>query len=159
MVAPAAGTVVLEPFPFSDLPRAKLRPALVLADAGRGHWILRQITNKAHADPRAVVLTGDDFRVGSLRATSYAHPGKLFTANRELMVAEVEILKAHCTAPRHRCGARPLQQSRSVASGSLTSAPGCEAVFRLPDHRGSAYPNPTWPKRSEALPHRPQEVG
>lgn len=92
MVAPAAGTVVLVPFPFSDLSRAKLRPALVLADAGRGDWILCQITSKPYADPRAIVLTVNDFRVGSLRATSYARPGKLFTANRELMVAEVGIL-------------------------------------------------------------------
>jgi len=69
-----------------------LRPALVSADAGRGDWILSQTTRKAYADPRAVTLTDNDFRVGSLRATSYARPGKLFTANRELMVAEVGIL-------------------------------------------------------------------
>jgi len=42
VVAPAAGGVVLVPFPFSDLSEAKLRPAVVLADAGRGDWILCQ---------------------------------------------------------------------------------------------------------------------
>jgi len=40
MVPPSAGSVVLVPFPFSDRSRSKLRPALVLADAGRGDWIL-----------------------------------------------------------------------------------------------------------------------
>lgn len=35
MGAFAAGQVVLLPFPFSDLTRSKLRPALLLADAGR----------------------------------------------------------------------------------------------------------------------------
>jgi hypothetical protein len=34
MVIPAAGAVVLVRFPFSDLSQAKLRPAVVLADAG-----------------------------------------------------------------------------------------------------------------------------
>ena len=36
MVTPATGAVVLIPFPFSDLSQAKLRPAVVLADVGRG---------------------------------------------------------------------------------------------------------------------------
>lgn len=35
MGTPAKRSVVLVPFPFSDLNRAKLRPAVVLADAGR----------------------------------------------------------------------------------------------------------------------------
>jgi mRNA interferase MazF len=35
MVAPAIGQVVLISFPFSDLAGAKLRPAVVLADAVR----------------------------------------------------------------------------------------------------------------------------
>jgi hypothetical protein len=32
----AAGAVVLVRFPFSDLSRSTMRPAIVLADAGRG---------------------------------------------------------------------------------------------------------------------------
>jgi hypothetical protein len=34
----AAGAVVLVQFPFSDLTASKLRPAVVLAEAGRGDW-------------------------------------------------------------------------------------------------------------------------
>ena len=68
MVAPAAGGVVLVPFPFSDLSEAKLRPA--------------------------VRLTASSFSSGSLRAESYARPGKLFTASRDLMVAQVGVLNA-----------------------------------------------------------------
>lgn len=93
MGAPAAGTVVLVPFPFSDLSQAKLRPALVLVDVGRDDWILCQITSNPYADPRAVALTDDDFLKGSLRTISYARPGKLFTANRDLIVAQVGTLK------------------------------------------------------------------
>ena len=45
MAAPAAGAVVLVRFPFSDLTSSKLRPAVVLADAGKGDFILCQITS------------------------------------------------------------------------------------------------------------------
>ncbi len=83
---------MLVPFPFSDLSQAKLRPALVLVDAGRDDWILCQITSNPYADPRAIQLTDDDFLTGSLRNTSYARPGKLFTANRDLIVAQVGTL-------------------------------------------------------------------
>lgn len=77
MGAPAAGTVVLVPFPFSDLSRAKLRPALVLVDVGRDGWILCQITSNPYADTLAVALTYDDFLMGSLRTISYVRPGHL----------------------------------------------------------------------------------
>ena len=94
MVAPAAGGIVLVPFPFSDLSQAKLRPAVALADAERGDWILCQVTSNPYGDPRAVHLTSSSFSSGSLRSDSYARPGKLFTANRDLMVAQVAILNA-----------------------------------------------------------------
>ncbi len=89
MVALAAGAVVLVPFPFSDLSRSKLRPAVVLADAGRGDWILCQITSNPYSDARAIKLSEKDFHTGSLRVESYARPGKLFTANRDLIVRQV----------------------------------------------------------------------
>src|SRR5712691_6012799 len=92
VVTPSAGGIVLVPFPFSDLSQAKLRPAVALADAGRGDWILCQVTSNPYGDPRAVHLTPSSFGSGSLRAESYARPGKLFTASRELMVAEVATL-------------------------------------------------------------------
>jgi mRNA interferase MazF len=92
MVTPAAGAVVLIPFPFSNLAQAKLRPAVVLADAGRGDWILCQITSNPYADPQAVELTATSFAQGCLRITSYARPGKLFTASQELIVSQAGIL-------------------------------------------------------------------
>lgn len=95
MVAPTAGAVVLVRFPFSDLSQVKLRPAVVLADAGRGDWILCQVTSKPYGDPRAIQLKDADFTAGSLRVTSYARPGKLFTANLDLIVTQVGTLKSH----------------------------------------------------------------
>ena len=92
MVTPAAGSVVLVPFPFSDLSQSKRRPAVVLAGAERGDWILCQVTSKPYADARAVELTDNDFVQGSLRITSYARPAKLFTAHESLFVSEVGVL-------------------------------------------------------------------
>ena len=94
MVTPAKGSVVLVPFPFSDLSQSKRRPAVVLAEAERGDWILCQITSKSYADARAVELTDDDFEHGSLRLVSYARPAKLFTAHESLFIAVVGALRA-----------------------------------------------------------------
>jgi mRNA interferase MazF len=80
-------------FPFSDLSQTKLRPAVILADVGRDDWILCQVTSKPYGDARAIALTDDSFATGSLRVISYARPGKLFTANRNLMVDQVGTLK------------------------------------------------------------------
>jgi len=66
---------------------------VVLADAGRSDWILCQVTSKSYADPNAVQLVDEDFTSGSLNLTSYARPGKLFTANASLMATRVGTLK------------------------------------------------------------------
>ena len=89
MVIPAIGQVVLVPFPFSDLSHAKLRPAVVLADAGRDDWILCQVTSNPYSDLKAVQLGENDFILGSLHRASFARPGKLFTANMSLIHSEV----------------------------------------------------------------------
>lgn len=94
MEPPANGTVVLVPFPFSDLSQSKLRPACVLANAGRDDVILCQITSNPYADPQAVELTDSDFEDGSLRRVSYARPGKLFTAHLTLINAVAGTLNA-----------------------------------------------------------------
>lgn len=87
MEALAAGQIVVLPFPFSDLSRSKYRPALLLADAGRGDWIACQVTSNPYADPRAIEILDTDFLVGGLQRTSYARPGKLFTASEGLFAS------------------------------------------------------------------------
>jgi mRNA interferase MazF len=89
VVAPAAGAVVLVRFPFSDLSQTKVRPAVVLADAGRGDSILCQITSKPYGDASAIELTNAAFATGSLRVISFARPAKLFTANQNLITSQV----------------------------------------------------------------------
>lgn len=98
MVTPAVGEVVLVPFPFSDLSQSKLRPAICLADAGRGDWVLCQITSNPYGDPTALTLTAADFATGGLHVASVARPGKLFTAHAALIVRSVGRLNAPSVA-------------------------------------------------------------
>ena len=92
VVPPATGEVVLVPFPFSDLSQSKVRPAVCLADAGRGDWVLRQITSSPYGGPSAVPLDAGDFASAGLLAASLARPGKLFTAHAGLIVRSVGVL-------------------------------------------------------------------
>ncbi len=92
MVAPSAGDIVLVPFPFSDLSQSKVRPAVCLADAGRGDWVLCQITSNPYGDPAAVPLDAPDFASGGLVVASFVRPGKLFTAHAGLLIRSVGVL-------------------------------------------------------------------
>lgn len=89
MGALATGSVILVRFPFSDLPQTKLRPAVILADCGRGDWLLCQITSNPYSDFRAIRITDADFSTGSLRAISFARPTKNFTAHQSLIAPMV----------------------------------------------------------------------
>jgi len=51
------------------------------------------VTSNPYGDERAVTLAGKDFQSGSLRVTSYARPGKLFTANASLVAETIGLLK------------------------------------------------------------------
>jgi mRNA interferase MazF len=94
MGAFASRQVILLPFPFSDLSASKLRPALLMASAGKGDWVLCQITSNPYADAAAVVLTDADFVDGSLQRISYVRPGKMFTANETLFKGRAGTLTA-----------------------------------------------------------------
>ena len=87
MGTPTAGEVFIVPFPFSDLTQSKVRPALCLADAGRGDFVLCQITSQPYSDPLALKLDHSDFATGGLHVESYVRPGKLFTADASLVLS------------------------------------------------------------------------
>lgn len=93
MGAPAIGGVVLVRFPFSDLSQSKLRPAVCLADAGRGDWVLCQITSRTYGDSRAILLGDQDFASGGLKVPSCVRPAKLFTASEQLIAKSVGTLR------------------------------------------------------------------
>ena len=77
MVTPSIRSVVLIPFPFSNLSQAKLRPALLLARVDQGDYILAQITSKNYSGLSAIKLRSEHFSSGNLRVTSFVRPGKL----------------------------------------------------------------------------------
>ncbi len=74
------GDVVVVPFPFSDLTRAKRRPALVVAEMERDDLILCQITSQRIRDRYAIPIDDKDFQTGSLKQRSNGRPNRLFTA-------------------------------------------------------------------------------
>ncbi len=94
MVAISPASIVIIPFPFSDLSGAKLRPALVLAETGHNDWLLCQITSNPYSDLTVVRLTDAEMTRGSLNTVSFARPMKLFTVNIDLVVKRVAILNA-----------------------------------------------------------------
>ena len=86
------GSVVIIPFPFSDLTGSKRRPALIVADWGGADVILAQITSVAHKDLFAVDLNDKDFLNGGLEKESFVRPNKLFTADKATFLKTVGIL-------------------------------------------------------------------
>jgi len=94
----SVGSVVLVPFPFTDLSATKLRPAIIVASAGRGDWICAQITSRPYSDSSAIEINNEDFQFGSLNRSSYVKPSKLFTANQSIFkrsVGKVNQKKLH----------------------------------------------------------------
>lgn len=93
MGLPSKGSIVLIRFPFSDLLKSKLRPALVLATTDYNDFILCQITSKKYNDSKSIKLTDHDFKVGSLQKESFIRYTKIFTANNSIIITELGKLK------------------------------------------------------------------
>lgn len=82
--------VVVVPFPFSDGPGEKRRPALVLSARGfnaRGHTILAMITTRSHA-PWPGDHTLKDHRAAGLSAPCLVRL-KLFTLDNRLLLKRI----------------------------------------------------------------------
>jgi len=86
------GHLVVVQFPFSDLSHSKLRPALIVGEAGYGEFILCQITSRSYHGDGIEIDPENDVPGGSLRATSYVRPLKLFTANRGIIRGAIGVL-------------------------------------------------------------------
>jgi mRNA interferase MazF len=88
------GDVVVVPFPFSDLSKAKNRPALVLAELGGPNLIVCAITSKSHPEEPEIKLEDADFRHGKLTSSPcYIRPDQLFTINESIISKKAGQLK------------------------------------------------------------------
>jgi len=90
------GTVVVIPFPFSDLSSIKRRPALVLANLIGDDYIVCQISRDLNITDYSISLKKQDFSNGFLSHDSYIRTNKLFTIDKSLIlysVGTINILK------------------------------------------------------------------
>jgi len=87
------GDIAVVPFPFSDLTRARRRPALVIAELEGDDLILCQITSQQIKDRYAVSIDEDDFEAGTLRQGSNVRPNRIFTADRHIIMYGISHLK------------------------------------------------------------------
>lgn len=78
------GSVVAIPFPYSNLKKAKLRPALVLAKIKYGDLVVCQITSKPYSNNEAIKLEATDIEEGGLPVVSYVRPDKLMTLHKSI---------------------------------------------------------------------------
>ena len=89
------GSVVVIPFPFSDLSSSKRRPALVLAELKGNDIILCQITSKDVNDDYAIPLLTQEFNDGNLNQDSNIRPNRLFTADESIVIYKAGTIDNH----------------------------------------------------------------
>ena len=88
------GEVVVIPFPFSDLSGSKRRPALVVADLAGDDILLCQITSQHSIDKYAIPLVAPDFLSGSLPVDSFIRAGRLFTADKNIIIRKAGLVNS-----------------------------------------------------------------
>ena len=80
------GSIVLIPFPFSDLKNSKKRHILMLtAPDSNGDFITLAVTSKGY-HPGAVELTKESMLSGTLPCQSWIRTDKVFTLAQNLIV-------------------------------------------------------------------------
>lgn len=84
-----AGSLVVLPFPFSDLRAAKHRPVLLLtAPDGYGDFLAMAVTSQA-GHPESLALTQLDMQAGTLPKASWIRTDKVVALNRALVAKEI----------------------------------------------------------------------
>ena len=83
------GNVIVIPFPYSDLSKAKRRPALVIACLKGDDIILCQVTSQSVKDEYSISLSEKDFIEGSLKKQSNIRPNRIFTADSNIVLYKI----------------------------------------------------------------------
>lgn len=91
------GTIVLVPFPYTDLKAKKVRPALVLTDKARnkseGELVLCGITSNLRDSPASILIDQSDMARGKLLKPSRIKVGKLLTVHASVIRKQVGQVK------------------------------------------------------------------
>ncbi len=87
------GDIVVVPFPFSNLSEIKRRPAFVVNKLTGDDIILCQITSQTIKDKYSISLKEMDFALGNLSISSNIRPNRIFTADKNIILYKVGILK------------------------------------------------------------------
>jgi mRNA interferase MazF len=87
------GDVVVVLFPFTDLTKAKRRPALVITELLGDDVILCQITSRTIKDSYAIELRDSDFLSGKIKQISNIRPNRIFTADKNIIFYKIGSLK------------------------------------------------------------------
>ena len=84
-----AGSLVVLPFPFSDLRATKRRPVLLLtAPDGYGDFLAMAVTSQA-GHPEGIALNQSDLQTGVLPKASWIRTDKVVSLNRALVAKEI----------------------------------------------------------------------
>ena len=88
--------IVLVDFPFSDLTKAKKRPALVINSLEGENAILCQITTKRRNIQKYEIMLSKESCTGDIRFNSFIYVDMIFTLHKSLIykkIGEVNSLK------------------------------------------------------------------
>lgn len=94
---PKKGTIVLIPFPFTDLSSHKVRPAVVLSYGLKGDdvvlaFISSQKTKRKELTDVIITHTGKGFKETGLKEDSVVRVSKIATLDRKIMLGTLGVV-------------------------------------------------------------------
>lgn len=94
---PKKGTIVLIPFPFTDLSSHKVRPAVVLSHGLKGDdvvlaFISSQEPKKKEPTDVPIVRTSKGFTATGLKADSIVRVSKIATLDKKIMLGTLGVV-------------------------------------------------------------------
>ncbi|MGM5483526.1 MAG: type II toxin-antitoxin system PemK/MazF family toxin [Nanobdellota archaeon] len=89
--------IVLVDFPFSDMTKSKLRPALVVSVPGGDNIILCQITTKKRNIKNYEVCLEKNKCSGNIKFNSYIYIDMIFTLHNSLIYKKIGFIKDNKT--------------------------------------------------------------
>ena len=85
--------LVLLPYPFSDLERTKVRPALVVSNnefnERSADCVMVPLTSVIKKEPHSIMLHQEDLASGRLVKTSRVRADKIFSVEKRLIIMKI----------------------------------------------------------------------